>query len=104
MTPLIFGYMRVNDDMSDEEAARKQDAMSAYAEANGFQLAVVFHEYVSGAQTVFTEMVDVVRQARARHVIVTSYRELALNRSLQDAMTLHLSCAADADIISLDEC
>ncbi|GAA2441153.1 hypothetical protein GCM10010433_47700 [Streptomyces pulveraceus] len=104
MNPLIFGHMRVPDDMTDEEAKRKQDDLNAYAEGNGFHLATVFHEYVPGAQSAFTELVEAVRHAGAKHVIVASYRELALSRSLQDAMLTHLSCVTGAEVVSLDEC
>lgn len=102
--PLAFGYMRVPDDMTDEEAKQKQDGMTAYAEASGYQLAMVFHEYVLGGQTAFTDLVETVRRTEARHVIVPSYRELALTRPLQDAMTLQLTCTTQAEIISLGEC
>ncbi|MFE2374997.1 recombinase family protein [Streptomyces sp. NPDC059398] len=104
MNPLIFGYMRVPDDMSDQEAKQTQDDLHTYAEANGFQLATVFHEYASGAQSAFTELIEAVERAEAKHVVVPSYRELALNRSLQDAMLTHLSHATGADVVSLDEC
>ncbi|MBD2828155.1 recombinase family protein [Streptomyces globisporus] len=104
MNPLIFGYMRVLDDMTDEEAKKKQDELNAYAENNGYQLAAVFHEYVSGAQSAFGELVEAVKRAEAKHVVVTSYRELALNKSLQDAMLTHLSYATGAEVVSLDEC
>ncbi|MBV2355925.1 recombinase family protein [Streptomyces sp. J2-1] len=103
MKPLIFGYMRVPDDMSDAEARKTQDELDAYAETNGYQLATVFHEYVPGSQSAFTELVDAVRHAEATHVIVPSYRELALNRSLQDAMLTHLSHATGAEVVSLDD-
>lgn len=104
MNPLIFGYMRVPDDMSDEEAKQKQDDLSTYAGKNGFHLAAVFYEYVPGAQFAFTELVDAVRHAEAKHVIVSSYRELALNRSLQNAMLAHLFHATGgAEVISLDD-
>lgn len=102
--PLVFGYMRVLDDMTDEEAKQKQDGMTAYAEANGYQLAMIFHEYVLGGQSAFTDLVETVKRVEARHVIVPSYRELALTRPLQDAMTLQLTCVTQAEIISLDEC
>lgn len=104
MNPLIFGYMRVPDGMSDEEAKQKQDDLNTYAENNGFLLATVFHEYVSGGQSAFTELVEAVRRAGAKHVVVLSYRELALNRSLQDAMLTHLSCVTGAEVVSLDDC
>ncbi|MFJ2650128.1 recombinase family protein [Streptomyces sp. NPDC087420] len=96
--------MRVPDDMSDEEAKQKQDELNTYAEANGFQLATVFYEYVPGAHSAFTELVAAVGHAEAKHVLVPSYRELALNRSLQDAMLTHLSYVTGAEVISLDEC
>ncbi|KOX37223.1 MULTISPECIES: recombinase family protein [unclassified Streptomyces] len=104
MKPLIFGYVRVPDDMSDDEAKQKQDDLNAYAEANGFQLATVFHEYVSGVRSAFTELVEAVERAGAKHVVVPSYRAPALSRSLQDAMLVHLSCATGAEVVSLDEC
>lgn len=104
MNPLIFGYMRVPDDMSDEEAKQKQDDLSAYAETNGFHLATVFYEYVPGAHSAFTELLAAVRHAKAKHVVVPSYRELALNRSLQNAMLTHLFHATGgAEVISLDD-
>ncbi|MFJ8848717.1 recombinase family protein [Streptomyces cyaneofuscatus] len=96
--------MRVPDDMSDEEAKQKQDDLSAYAEKNGFHLATVFYEYVPGAQFAFTELVAAVRHAEAKHVVVPSYRELALNRSLQNAMLTHLfHTTGGAEVISLDD-
>ncbi|MEI5035556.1 recombinase family protein [Streptomyces sp. S1A(2023)] len=97
--------MRVPDDMSDQEAKQKQDDLATYAESNGFHLATVFYEYVPGAQYAFTELVEAVKHAEAKHVVVPSYRELALNRSLQDAMLTHLSYATGgAEVISLDDC
>lgn len=104
MNPLIFGYMRVPDDVSDEEAKKKRDDLNGYAENNGYHLAAVFYEYVTGSQTAFTAMVEAVQHAEAKHVIVPSYRELALSKSLQDVMLTHLSHATGAEVISLDEC
>ncbi|NJQ03199.1 recombinase family protein [Streptomyces zingiberis] len=104
MNPLIFGYMRVPDGMSDEEAKKKRDDLNSYAARNGYQLAAVFHEYVMGAQAAFTELIEAVKHAEAKHVVVTSYRELALGKPLQDAMLAHLSWVTGAEVISLDEC
>ncbi|MBV2356898.1 recombinase family protein [Streptomyces sp. J2-1] len=103
MKPLIFGYMRVPDDMSDEDAKKKQDDMATYAEVEGFTLATVFHEFMDGQINAFEEMVGAVRRAEARHVLVPTYRDLALTRPLQDAMALHLEQKAGARIVSLDE-
>ncbi|MEV0845101.1 recombinase family protein [Streptomyces sp. NPDC049954] len=103
MNPVIFGYMRVPDDLSDEAARRTQEVMKAYAEAHGLHLMTVFHEYVSGGQAAFTDLVEAVGLAGVRQVLVPSYRELALNRSLQDAMALHLSSATGARILAVEE-
>ncbi|MFJ6984471.1 MULTISPECIES: recombinase family protein [unclassified Streptomyces] len=104
MKPLIFGYMRVPDDMTDEEVRRKQDDMTLYAEVEGFTLATVFYEFMDGAINVFSEMAEAVKRAEAGHVIVPAYRDLALTRPLQEAMALHLEQKAGARIVSLDEC
>ncbi|MCX4742771.1 recombinase family protein [Streptomyces antibioticus] len=101
--PLLFGYMRVPDDMTDEEVQQKQNDMTRYAEVEGFTLATVFHEFVNGGINVFSEMAEAVQRAEARHVIVPSYRDLAITRPLQDAMALHLEQTAGAEIVSLDE-
>ncbi|EGX58638.1 hypothetical protein SZN_16760 [Streptomyces zinciresistens K42] len=104
LNPLIFGYLRVPDDMSDEEAKNKQDDLNSYAETNGYRLVAVFHEYGTGAQTAFAELIQAVERAEAKHVVVPTYRELALNRSLQEAMLTYLSYVTGAELISLDEC
>ncbi|WP_299541318.1 recombinase family protein [uncultured Streptomyces sp.] len=101
--PLLFGYMRVPDDMTDEEVQQKQADMGAYAEVEGFTLATVFHEFMNGGVNVFDEMAKAIQHVEARHVIVPSYRDLALTRPLQDAMTLHLEQTTGAQIVSLDE-
>lgn len=63
----------------------------------------MFHEYVPGAQSAFAELVEAVKHAEVKHVVVASYRELALKRSLQNAMLAHLTYATGAEVISLDE-
>jgi DNA invertase Pin-like site-specific DNA recombinase len=108
MNPLIiFGDMRVPVDMSNEEAKQKQDELNTYAENNGFQLMTVFHGYDSGGQSAFAELGEGVQHAEAKHVVVSSYRESALNTSRQDAMLTphsHLSHATGAESMNLDEC
>ncbi|MEV0277217.1 recombinase family protein [Streptomyces sp. NPDC050610] len=102
MKQLMFGYMRVPSDMSDEEVNRRQADMTAYAEVEGFTLATVFHELLDGRIDAFGEMIDAIRHAEARHVIVPSYRDLALTRALQNAMILNIEHVS-AQVVSLDE-
>ncbi|MFJ1594102.1 recombinase family protein [Kitasatospora albolonga] len=89
--------------MTDEEVQQKQNDMSTYAEVEDFTLATVFHEFMNGGINVFSEMAEAIQRVEARQVIVPSYRDLALTRPLQDAMTLHLEQTAGAQIVSLDE-
>lgn len=65
MKPLIIGYMRVPDDMSDEEVKKKQDDMTAYAEVEGLTLAAVFHEFTAGRLDAFEEMTEAVQRTEA---------------------------------------
>ncbi|MEX3101453.1 hypothetical protein DF268_30300 [Streptomyces sp. V2] len=102
MKPLIFGYMRVPDDMSDEEVKRKQDGMTVYAEANGFALATVYFEFADGRVDAFAETVEAILRAESHHLLVPSYRDLAFSRALQDAMILTAEHAR-VEVVSLEE-
>ena len=104
MNPLIFGYMRVPDEMTDEEVEQRQDEMTTYAEAEGLTLATVFFEFVNDSVSAFDELVDALVRAESRHVVIPSYRDLALTAALQNAMLLRLEQAATAQVVSLDEC
>ncbi|MEU6057182.1 recombinase family protein [Streptomyces sp. NPDC047097] len=103
MKPLIFGYMRVPRDMPDEEARRREGEMEAYAQANGFTLATIFHEFEAVQRSAFAELIEALRRTEARHVIVPSLRDLALTDRLQDALVLQIECEAHAQVVSLDE-
>ncbi|MFI9332054.1 recombinase family protein [Kitasatospora sp. NPDC052868] len=103
MRPLIFGYMRVPDDMPDEEVKLVEDQMLAYAEAQGGALGAVFHEFVHGSLSAFEELVRAVEQSGAPHAVVPSYRDLALTRALQDVMILRIEYATGAQVAALDE-
>ncbi|WP_436791176.1 recombinase family protein [Yinghuangia sp. YIM S10712] len=104
MKPLIFGYLRVPDGMTDDEVQQKHDAIAAYADVEGFTLATVFHETTHDRIPAFAELIEAVQRAEARHVVVPSYADLARTRTLQRAMCLHVEHQTNARIISLDEC
>lgn len=103
MKPLVFGYMRVSDDMGQEEVKQKQDAIAAYAEAEGFALATVFRETASDRIPAFAQLVETVQRAEARRVIVPSYWDLARTRPLQRAMCLHIAHQTNAQVVSLED-
>lgn len=104
MKPLLYGYMRVTDDVSDEDVLRRHGEMSRYAEAEGFTLGAVFHEHVPELQSAFEELVRTLQGSGAHHVIVPSMRDLALSRPLQTAMLVRMEYTAGADVYELDTC
>ena len=103
MNPLIFGYMRVPDEMTEEEVKQRQDEMTTYAEAEGLTLATVFFEFTNGSVSAFDELVNALVHAESRCVVIPSYRDLALTAALRNAMLLRLEHAANARVVSLDE-
>ncbi|NEA56403.1 recombinase family protein [Streptomyces sp. SID13666] len=86
MKPLIYGYMRVTDEMDDLEVRLLETQMSAFAEREGFCLTTVFYEYDEGSQAAFTELVHEVRRAEARHIVVPSYEQMAESQIVQALM------------------
>ncbi|MCK8676622.1 MULTISPECIES: recombinase family protein [Streptomyces] len=103
MNPLIFGYMRVPPDMSDDEAKRKEHDMEAYAQAEGLTLGTVFHELLPNQRSAFDELVAALRRAESHHVVVPSYRDLALTERLQNALLLQIELQTGATVVALDE-
>ncbi|WP_256106860.1 recombinase family protein [Streptomyces sp. ODS05-4] len=103
MKPLIYGYMRVPSDMPDEEARRREADMEAYARAEGFALAMIFHEFEAVQRSALAELLQALQRTEAHNVVVPSLRDLALTDRLQDALVLQIECEANAQVVSLDE-
>lgn len=96
MKPLIYGYMRVSDDMSEEQMDAAEQQMRFFAEVEGYCYAVTFFEYQRGSFGAFTEMVNELKRVEARHVVVPSLDHLSAHRILLTHLLERLSEEANA--------
>ncbi|MFF1487425.1 recombinase family protein [Streptomyces sp. NPDC058319] len=103
MKPLIFGYMRVPDELTEEEAKRREDAIKAYAEKEGFTLVTIFQETQQFHFSAFEELMNALQEAEARRVVVPCYDDFAASYHLQTALVLQVQHEASAQVIALDE-
>ncbi|MYV55481.1 hypothetical protein [Streptomyces sp. SID3212] len=92
MKPLIYGYMRLFSDVTDQQVYATEQEMRRFAQAAGFQLAAVFHDVESGSHEAFYELGVALRRADAHDVVLPSLPHLSTNDVLQDAL---LDCLED---------
>src|SRR6266542_5310565 len=97
--PLMYGYMRVRGDESDDELRRKEMALRACADIEGYWLVLIFHEY--GQQQAFAELIECCKRQDVRHVIVPSLRDLSAHPLVRTSMLSQLERQANASVLSL---
>jgi hypothetical protein len=99
MRPVIYGYMRiVGDTAIDDEVARIQTELAAYARREGFTLDEVFAEKVSRSEPAFDCLIDALKRNDVRDIIVPSLWHFARLPGLQDAMRQHIEQETGARI------
>ncbi|QMU73352.1 recombinase family protein [Streptacidiphilus sp. P02-A3a] len=103
MKPLIYGYMRVTDELDDAQLLRIEQLLVRHAEAEGYHLGMIFHNYAPGCLNTFAELVDTLRRSEAGHVIVPSLDHFARHPALQRALVGTLASQADAEVIEVGE-
>ena len=96
MKPLIYGYMRVTDDMEDHEVFRMEQSLTTFADVEGYCLAGIFYEYDSGSQAAFAELLHELQRAEAHHVVVPSLELLADSQIVQTLMVDQVELEAGA--------
>ncbi|MGH3564653.1 MAG: recombinase family protein [Pseudonocardia sp.] len=94
--PLIYGYLRVTDDLDDHAIRRMERGLHLLAETKGFCFAMTFHEYQSGYHGVFDELTRELQRAQAHHVVMPSLGHLAHHPILRDLMLTRLARDANA--------
>lgn len=100
MKPLIYGYMRAPDDMSDADLDRAVDKMQRFAETEGFCYAATFFEYQHGSRAAFDELIQELKRAESRHVVVPSLEHLSSHRILCASMVGRLETDANALVLT----
>lgn len=101
MTKVSYAYMRVFCDTTDQQVLAIEHRIHCFAEDQGFQLADIYHEFVSGSQGVFNDLVSEIKYSGAEVVIVPSLRHFSRNRVLQSLMLSRLEDCAGAEVITL---
>ncbi|MBX7268809.1 recombinase family protein [Micromonospora sp. Llam7] len=98
MKPLIYGYMRVGDDASDDQIDQAERTLREYADVEGFCYATTFYDDDSGSRSAFYELTAELQRAEARHVIVPSLDHLSRHPILLNHMIERLEHEASARI------
>jgi hypothetical protein len=81
--PAGLRYMRITDELTDEEIWQLERGLRKFAEAEGFLLATIHHEYESGHYGTFYELVAEVTRTQVRHVVLPSLAHLSGHPLLQ---------------------
>ncbi|GLZ30653.1 hypothetical protein Lesp02_28420 [Lentzea sp. NBRC 105346] len=100
MKPLMYGYMRAPDDVPDDELDRTVDEMQRFAETEGYCYAATFFEYQDGSRAAFDELIQELKRAESRHVVVPSLEHLSSHRLLLYSMVERLEIDANAHVLT----
>jgi DNA invertase Pin-like site-specific DNA recombinase len=98
----MYGYMRVSEDTPDNDVEQMELVLKDYADREGFCYATTFQEYTPGSQAAFAELVEELKRAEARHVIVPTLDHLSAHRILRGSMVERLEIEASACVWTLD--
>jgi len=82
VSPLAYGYLRITDE-DDEEIRQLECSLRKFAEAEGFILADIYHEYESEHYGAFYELVAEMKRTQIRHVVLPSLAHLSGHPQLQ---------------------
>lgn len=86
MNPLIYGYIRVWPDMSDEQAAQIRRELSEYAEHEGFTVAEIFVERPYARSSAFNGLIEAVQRADIKNIVVPDLSHFCYFHDLGKAM------------------
>lgn len=95
---MIYGYLRVTDDLDDREIHQLERGLHLFAETKGFCFATTFYEYQTGYHGAFDELTRELQRAAAHHVVVPSLGHLAQHPILRNMMLTRLARDADAHV------
>lgn len=98
MKPLIYGYMRVTDDMEDLEVLLIEQALTTFVNVEGYCLGAIFYEYDSSTHAAFAELVRELQRSEAHHVVVPSLEQLADCQIVQALMVDQVELDAGAAV------
>lgn len=103
MKPLIYGYLRVTDELADIDICRMERGLQDLADAEGFCFAITFYESVSGYHGAFSELLEELKRAEAHHIVTPSLDHLSRHPILRDQMLTRLERGANAQVWAVDD-
>lgn len=101
--PLVYGYMRVFCDVTEEDVYSLERRIQECAEALGFLFVTTFQEIVSGSHEAFSELIEELQRSGSAHMIVPSFNHFSRNGILQSLMLAQLEEVAGVEVHTLRE-
>ncbi|WP_328917264.1 MULTISPECIES: hypothetical protein [unclassified Streptomyces] len=98
MKPPIYGYMRAYDRTPESQLLRDELVLFQWAQAEGYDLALIYKEVDEGSVAELGELVEELRRTGDRAVVVPSIAHLGSGRVLQDHLWAYVVHCADAEI------
>lgn len=88
MKPLIYGYMRVTDDLDDDDLHQRERGLDKLAEAEGFNLTETCYEHQPGYYGTFYELTQQLKRTQAHHVVMPSLDNLSAHPRLREQLLM----------------
>ncbi|MGH3764132.1 MAG: recombinase family protein [Pseudonocardiaceae bacterium] len=88
--PLIYGYLRVSEDLEDDELQQLEHGLHKLAEAEGFCLTDIRSEHQPGYYGTFYELTEELKRAPVRHVVMPSPDHLSAHPLLREQLIRRL--------------
>jgi DNA invertase Pin-like site-specific DNA recombinase len=101
MKPLVYGYLRICGDESDQDLQRLEQQIGDFAEAKGYCFATIFYETDNGRQAAFGELIEALKRTETRDVIVPSMDHISAHPALLCLMLTRLATEANAHVYAL---
>lgn len=98
MQPLIYGYLRVSSDTSDQDTARARKELTDYAQREGFTLAETFLERPYLPKAAFNGLLEAIARTETKDIVVPDLSHFCPYHELGTSMKAILEHAADARV------
>lgn len=94
----IYGYMRAYDSTPEEEIEKDELQLFRWAQAEGYDLAVIYQEFDEGSIAVLSGLIRELKLTGDRAVVVPSLRHFGTSHVLREHLAAYVVHCADADV------
>jgi len=96
--PLIYGYLRVWTDTTEQDAARTQRELTTYAEREGFTVAEIFIERPNLPVPAFTGLIQAIARTETKDIVVPDLSHFCPYHELGETMKAIIEHVAGARV------